>query len=284
MRPRVLFSDIDGTLIDIFTREYGNSKQLIRKMKEFSIPVVLCSSKTWAEQEIIRKDLGIECEPFIVENGGAVVIPNGYFSLSDRDLRQHKNIRIVDGYMAIELGKPSSEIRKVLQEIRRKTGIVFEGVSNVSIEQLAKIVGMTYEEAERMSRREYGETILQMDKFDKLRFEQLLNQQGLQVIHGGRYFDVTAGNDKGKAVMLLTDLYRKKLGDDAMFIGIGDSANDIPMLKATDVAILVQKYDGSWTDLGNDVPDILKVKGIGPAGWENAIVNMIIGKVEVDGA
>lgn len=53
MRPIVVFSDIDGTLIDIFTREYGNSKELMKKLGESLIPVILCSSKTMAEQEKI---------------------------------------------------------------------------------------------------------------------------------------------------------------------------------------------------------------------------------------
>jgi mannosyl-3-phosphoglycerate phosphatase len=287
LRPKVVFTDIDGTIMDIFTREYGKSKQLVKRLRELSIPIVLCSSKTWAEQEIIRKDLGIEGEPFIVENGGAVVIPEGYFDLSDCDLQQYGSKRLVDGYVAIELGKPSLKIRKLLHEIRRRTGIAFEGVSDVSIEQLAKIVGMTYAEAERMSMREYGETILQIDKIDKLRFEQLLNPEGLKVIHGGRYFDVTAGNDKGKAVTLLRDLYQKKNkkpGDNPIFIGIGDSANDIPMLKATDLAILVQKYDGAWANADSDIPGIIKVEGIGPAGWENAIVNIVMDKAQLDGS
>ena len=79
---------------------------------------------------------------------------------------------------------------------------------------------------------------MEIDKTEKVKFEQALSKEGLQVIHGGHYFDVTAGNDKGKAVRILIDLYRKKLGDSTIFIGIGDSANDLPMLKLTDIAIL----------------------------------------------
>lgn len=295
MHTIVVFSDIDGTLIDIFTRKYGKSKELVKKLKESSIPVILCSSKTWAEQDVIRKDLGLESEPFIIENGGAVIIPRSYFSgggagggdgSTDDDLKHHYGMRVVDGYSVIELGRSSAEIRKVLQYVRRKTGIPFKGVSDLSIEELAKIVGMTPEEAERMSKRQYGETILEIDKTEKVKFEQALSKEGLQVIHGGRYFDVTAGNDKGKAVRILIDLYRKKLGDGTIFIGIGDSANDAPMLKLTDIAILVQKYDGSWAEVdnSNNIPHVVKAKGIGPAGWENAFATIIKEAEQTDGA
>lgn len=295
MHTIVVFSDIDGTLIDIFTRKYGKSKELVKKLKESSIPVILCSSKTWAEQDVIRKDLGLESEPFIIENGGAVIIPRSYFSgggagggggSTDDDLKHHYGMRVVDGYSVIELGRSSAEIRKVLQYVRRKTGIPFKGVSDLSIEELAKIVGMTPEEAERMSKRQYGETILEIDKTEKVKLEQALSKEGLQVIHGGRYFDVTAGNDKGKAVRILIDLYRKKLGDGTIFIGIGDSANDAPMLKLTDIAILVQKYDGSWAEVdnSNNIPHVVKAKGIGPAGWENAFATIIKEAEQTDGA
>lgn len=281
MRKIVVFSDIDGTLIDIFTRKYGKSKELVKKLKGSSIPVVLCSSKTMAEQDLIRKDLGLEGEPFIIENGGAVIIPEGYFDGGGRiddDLKRYDGMRAIDGCGIIELGKSSEEIKKVLQEIRRKTGTTFKGVSDLSIEELAKILGMTHDEAERMSKRQYGETIVEIDKNEKEQFEQALTQQGLQVIHGGRYFDVTAGNDKGKAVRILIDLYRKKLGDNTTFIGIGDSPNDVPMLKCTDIAILVQKHDGTWAEVDNNnniISHVVKVKGIGPAGWENAFATIM---------
>ena len=290
MRKTVVFSDIDGTLIDIFTRNYGKSQELVKKLEESSIPVVLCSSKTWAEQDVIRKDLGLEGEPFIIENGGAVIIPDGYFEgdgRTDDDLKHHGVIRVVDGYRVIELGRPSAEIRKILQHVRRKTGTAFKGVSDLSIEEVAKIVGMTHHEAERMSKRQYGETILEIDKTEKVKFEQVLSEEGLQVIHGGRYFDVTAGNDKGKAVRILMDLYRKKLGDDTIFIGIGDSPNDVPMLKLTDVAILVQKHDGTWTEVDDNIiatTRVVKVEGIGPAGWENAFATIVEEAKQTDGA
>jgi predicted mannosyl-3-phosphoglycerate phosphatase (HAD superfamily) len=73
-----------------------------------------------------------------------------------------------------------------------------------------------------------------------------------------------------------------KLGDNTIFIGIGDSANDVPMLKATDIAILVQKYDGVWANVDGDIPGIIKVEGIGPIGWENAIVNIVMDNAILD--
>ncbi|MGB8777762.1 MAG: hypothetical protein WCC82_05975 [Nitrososphaeraceae archaeon] len=71
------------------------------------------------------------------------------------------------------------------------------------------------------------------------------------------------------------------------FFGIGDNTNDIPMLNLMDVPIVVQRQDRSWLDYGgmemkNNVrsnignQNIMKVNGIGPSGWENAIDKIVL--------
>ena len=49
---------------------------------------------------------------------------------------------------------------------------------------------------------------------------------------------------------------------------VGDTHNDAAMLAAADVALLVQRPDGTWDDLGVD--DVTRVDGIGPDGWARA--------------
>jgi mannosyl-3-phosphoglycerate phosphatase len=73
------------------------------------------------------------------------------------------------------------------------------------------------------------------------------------------------GNDKGKAVEILVDLFKKKYDYNVTFFGVGDSENDASMLELMDHPLLVQKYDGSWSNIR--VNRIIKVPGIGPKGW-----------------
>ncbi|MCK5589889.1 MAG: hypothetical protein KAI09_02815 [Dehalococcoidales bacterium] len=75
-------------------------------------------------------------------------------------------------------------------------------------------------------------------------------------------------NDKGKAVKIVTGLYRE-MWDEIETIGLGDSLNDLPMLSTVDMPILVQKRDYTWENI--DVPNLHKVQGIGPDGWSRAI-------------
>jgi mannosyl-3-phosphoglycerate phosphatase len=265
MTKKVVFTDIDGTITDINTGKYDLSKGLIRKLKENSIPVIFCSAKTFAEQEKIRQDIGL-MEPLIVENGGAIMIPTDYFSPSTMVIvRDHKKI---GNYIVIELGKPSYVIRQKLDSIRENYKIEFKGVADVSLRKLSSITGLKASYARRMADRKYGETILLIDEKDVKPFTRRAREIGLRVIHGGRFFDVTAGNDKGKAVSILLQLLRQKYGQKVIFFGIGDSLNDAPMLSHMDVPMLVQRPDKAWSPL--KMKNIVKLPGIGPIGWKSA--------------
>lgn len=81
--------------------------------------------------------------------------------------------------------------------------------------------------------------------------------------------DVTLGNDKGKAVDILLSLFRREYGNNVIFFGIGDSLNDVPMLRHMDVPMLVQRPDGSWPPV--KIKNICNLEGIGPNGWQNAV-------------
>jgi mannosyl-3-phosphoglycerate phosphatase len=275
MIKKVVFTDIDGTLTDIKTGELGDVKDLIRRLKNRNIPVILCSAKTRAEQIKIRRELGLT-EPFIVENGGGIVIPKDYFgSLSD--MPNHKEVKEYD---IIELGKPAREIRLKLLNIRNQFKFKFIGVADLSIESLCHLTDMPPASARRMAQREYGETILQIDRRQQRRFAKVAEQSGLKTIYGGRFFDVTIGNDKGKAVGIMINLYKKKYyKDNVKFFGVGDSQNDSTMLRLMDVPMLVQGPEGTWSNL--NVKNIIKIPAIGPNGWKFAY-NKVMGRLNAD--
>jgi mannosyl-3-phosphoglycerate phosphatase family protein len=262
----VVFTDIDGTLTDIITGQYELSKGLVQELKQNNIPVVFCSAKTLAEQEKIRQDMGLR-QPFIIENGGAVIIPEDYFSHSS--LLLVKKYKKIGNYIIIELGKPAPLIRKKLKIIRKKSKIEFTGVADLSIKGLSSVTGLGPTYARRMADRKFGETILQINHKDLPTFTRRARDIGLKVIHGGRFLDITTGNDKGKAVKILLQLFRKEYGQNVTFFGIGDSLNDAPMLRYMDVPMLVQRPDKSWSEL--QIKNIINLPGIGPKGWKNAL-------------
>ena len=260
---KIVFTDIDGTLIDIYTGKFEGTDLLVKKLVEMQIPVILCSAKTRSEQEYIRKRIGLT-DPFIIENGGAVVIPKGYFD--DMGVVPHtRNSR----YDFIEIGGHTNEIRNLLARIRRELKINFKGTADMTLDEISKKVKIPKPFAKRMSEREYGETILEIDQFDLVRLSEVCKRNGLQMIQGGRYADITRGNDKGKASEVLIDLFKRKYQPRTpIFVGLGDSENDLPMLKLMDIPILVQRTNGTWID--SKIKNLVRSSGVGPKGWNNS--------------
>jgi predicted mannosyl-3-phosphoglycerate phosphatase (HAD superfamily) len=121
--------------------------------------------------------------------------------------------------------------------------------------------------------REFEETIVTpMSTEDADLLREKLKSHDLQLSRGGRFYAVTGETDKGMAVRKLTELFRSKLGD-VTTVGIGDSANDLPMLAAVEQPILVQKSDGIWEE--NTLPNLRRVAGIGPSGWSEFVTELL---------
>ena len=129
---KIVFTDIDGTLIDIYSGKFEGTDLLVKKFAKMGIPVILCSAKTRSEQEYIRNKLGLS-DPFIIENGGAVVIPDGYFDEFEIVPCTRKN-----GYSLIEIGGHSNEIRKRLARIREELQINFKGTTDMTLNEISK--------------------------------------------------------------------------------------------------------------------------------------------------
>ena len=262
----VIFTDLDGTLLDPETYSYDRALPCIEHLRNQEIPIIFCSAKTRAEQEVYRKELQIK-DPFIVENGGAIFISQGYFSF---DFEYHK---AKDGYQVIEFGIPYHRIREILAQIRDDTGVNFKGFGDMNAEEVASLTGLDLEAAQRAKAREYDETLnLEGAPDETNKVLNTVKNKGLNYTCGGRYYDVTGPNDKGRATRMLIDLFNRKSGR-IRTIAIGDSPNDLPMLSVVDIPVLVQKPGGTWEEI--DIPHLHRAEGIGPEGWARAVMEII---------
>ena len=262
---RIVFTDLDGTLLDSYTYSCQKSLAAINRVKEADTPIVFCSAKTRAEQEVYRRKLAL-FHPFVVENGGAIFIPRVYFPI------QFNYHRAVDDLLVIELAIPRSRVRKLLTEIARENGFRFTGFADMSAARVAEITGLSLESAKLARQREYDEPV-EFDSSGKDIGEFLakLGEAGLNWSRGGRLYHVIGGGGKGKAVEVLSGLYRKMWGK-IETVGLGNGLNDLPLLQQVDIPILVQRRDHSWEDI--DLPRLRRVPGVGPEGWSRAILEL----------
>ena len=262
---QIIFTDLDGTLLDSRTYSYEKSLAAINRLKEIGIPIIFCSAKTRAEQEIYRRELGLS-HPFVVENGSAIFIPRAYFPFP---FDYHK---AVNDLVTIELAIPRNRVRKLLGKISKENDFRFKGFGDMSAAEVAEITGLNPQFAKLAQQREYDEPVeFELSGKDVSEFLAKLGEAGLNWSCGGRLYHVMGGGGKGKAVEILSGLYRKMWGEIGS-VGLGNGLNDLAMLSQVDIPILVQKRDHSWEDI--NLPRLRKVQGVGPQGWSRAIVEV----------
>lgn len=262
----LIFSDLDGTLLDHDTYSFQEAQGALLGLKNKGIPLILCSSKTRAEMEGLRRELDNH-DPFITENGAAVFIPRGLFGPLDLEYKE------VEGYEVVELGIPYGIIKALFKEIKAETGLPAKGFSEMSPEEIAGVTGLDLEKAALAGQREYSEPFLLTEEMPGNGWpliEQAVQKKKLTLTRGGRFYHLTGPNDKGKAVRLLIKLYqtRNRL---IVSIGLGDSPNDFPMLENVNIPVLIKKKTGHLEPWPGLTP-VCHSREIGPKGW-NEFVN-----------
>ena len=270
---QIIFTDLDGTMLDPETYSYQKALAAVELLKAYGVPIIFCSAKTRAEQQVYRRELGI-FHPFIVEGGAAIFIPKGYFPF------QFHHDRVRDDFLSIELAMPYRRTRQLLDKIKKENRFAFRGFGDMSVVEVAKETGLSMQFARLAKQREYSEAIrLDCAALDVSKVLSKFEEAGLSWTYGGRLYHVMLGEDKGMAVEILSALYRRMWGE-IITIGLGDSSNDLPMLSRVNIPILVQKRGNCWESL--DLPRLRKVAGVGPEGWSKAIVEVFKSQDRID--
>lgn len=268
MKERILvFTDLDGTLLDHATYSFRAALPAVSLLRQRKIPLIICTSKTRAEVEVVRLRLG-NTDPFIVENGGAVFVPDGYFPGAISAAAKASVYRI------IEIGTPYAMLLEAFSRMKDRLPGKVKGFADLSVEEVAELTGLSRPEAALAKKREYDEPFLIEDPSLIPAMERAAADSGLKITRGGRFFHLTGDNDKGTAVRRLQALYARTAGGTLRSIGIGDSLNDLPLLAAVDFPVLVQKPGGKY-DSTVRLPNLILAAGVGPAGWRMAVVDLV---------
>jgi mannosyl-3-phosphoglycerate phosphatase len=265
----IIYTDLDGTLLDAGTYSDEISKPLIKELQRQEIPLVFCSSKTRTEQQVYIKKFHID-DPFIAEGGSAIFVPKHCFEFS------FKYDRLIQQYYIIELASQFSVVSQKIKEFK-DLGLPIKSYYDMTPYQISALTNLDIMSAKKAKEREYQETVVLYGTADENeRIIKLIKEDGFNVSSGGRFFGVSMGGDKGKAVLVLNQLYKRKFGQ-IKTVAIGDSLNDESMLREVDLAYLVKKQNGEWEDMS--LKGLTRIPSIGPQGWKRAI-NSLIGKTE----
>ncbi|MFH1590771.1 MAG: HAD-IIB family hydrolase [archaeon] len=262
MKPFVIFSDLDGTLLDHHTYSPAAAREALALVRKKRVPLVFCTSKTKSESLWWQKKLRTEA-PFIVENGGAILIPVRFFSGVIKGAKKQGS------HWVITLGTPYARLVKAVQGLKKRFPIV--AFSDLSPEAFAEETGLNVADAKRALDREYDEGFRLTGPASKRAMEKELKQQGLSLTAGGRYHHVMGDNDKGRAVLRLLEVFGQK-GWDVTSMAFGDSPNDFSMLDAVDRPFLVMRPDRRYSSTA-----YMRAGAVGPVGWNRAVCKELEG-------
>jgi mannosyl-3-phosphoglycerate phosphatase len=212
-------------------------------------------------------------DPFVVENGGAIIIPQGYFELLPADARKEGHVHIIESDI------PYSHLLAALDEIKRRVIPDALGFSDLSPDWLAEIAGLSRQQAILAKDRHYDEPFLAPEgKFPIEEIKRIVQEMGLKYSRGTRFHHISGPHDKGTAVQKLVELFGER--DPSFFtVGLGDGPIDIPFLEQVDLPIVVQNTEGKYHPVFRSAA-YLKSPGIGPWGWCMAVGRLLEGGVE----
>ncbi|NKX39261.1 HAD-IIB family hydrolase [Tritonibacter mobilis] len=244
--PRLLvFSDLDGTLLDHTTYSYAPARPALAALRARDALLILASSKTAAEMLPLHQELDLGEAPMIVENGAACLTPT---EIDGRDTVYRK-------------------LRALLSSLDAP----FTGFGDMSVDEVATLTGLPRPAAARAKARQFSEPGLwQGDADQKAQFIAKLAQAGITARQGGRFLTLSYGASKADQMQHIC-----RQNAPCFTIALGDAPNDAEMIATADRGVLVRN------DHGPDLADfpietrILRTDLPGPEGWCAAILHLL---------
>jgi len=261
----LLLTDLDGTLLDHDTYSWQPAAPAIEFLRSRSIPWILCTSKTRAEVELLRRAME-HTHPFVVENGGGVYIPEGTFAFPIPGTTP------TGSYDLMTLGDAYPSLVRVLNEASAATSVPVRGFHDMTPFEIAAMTAVSEDVAVFSKQREFDEPFYIPGGEEPAPLLRAIESAGKHWTQGGRFYHVIGDNDKTRAVEILIDLYRRKFGA-ITTIGLGDGPNDAGFLNLVDMPVIIRspKLDR----MKELVPRGRVTDEPGPAGWNQAVMELL---------
>lgn len=255
MGPLIVFSDLDGTLLDHDTYSFEPALPTISRLKSRGAKLVLASSKTAAEIVTLHQALDLDETPMIVENGAACVQPSDVIGASSDHLGDYARIRSTLG----TLNAP------------------FQGFGDMSDADVSAATGLTQTAAHLARQRQFTEPGLwHGSETEEARFLETLTQHGIVARRGGRFLTLSFGATKADQMAKITQDYAA-----SGTIALGDAPNDAEMIARADWGVVIRNDHAPALIAFENEAKILRTTEPGPTGWAKAI-NQILDQIDHD--
>jgi mannosyl-3-phosphoglycerate phosphatase len=244
--PRaVLFTDLDGTLLDFDTYQPSNQAlDVVAELAQTGIVTIPVTSKTAAEVSHLARAAAFPGVG-VVEGGAVILLPAGTTDV---------------------VGTAREELVEVLRVLQGE-GWPFRGFSDMTVDEVGGRTGLSADDARRAMDRLASEPCVATRRLPSS-FDTLARRVGelnAAITRGGRFWHLLgSGIDKGRAVS--EALSRLDLPGRVTTGGVGDAWNDLAMLERVDRGYLLGGIVGSA-----EVPKrVRRIVDSGPGGFVQA--------------
>lgn len=260
----IFITDLDGTLLGQNDFNFGMISSEVTGLLNAGHLLVLASSKTKAEIESFCHELGRNV-PFIYENGAGAenFSPFGERGVS---LYSHQNQKAIpiDALLTIWERDIPLSLRTCCQFVK-----------DMDEKAQKDCLGLEATALELAMRRSFSLPFTFSGSASNGQdLEYLVAQAGLSVQQGGRVYNLSGCHDKADYLPKIRK-WTTKAKTTPMLIVLGDSKNDIKMLKQADVSCVIPAQDGYCLSLGNGISPTIVAPRAAPMGWLDAVMEVL---------
>jgi mannosyl-3-phosphoglycerate phosphatase len=263
----IVVTDVEASFLEPGRRTLADECAALDFLAARGIPLVINSSRTRAEIERLHATLRL-LTPFICEHGSALVIPDGCFPSIPPGAS-----RTVGGHVIV-FGRPYHEVVDAVRLAGRELDVDILGFADLTIDDVARELGVTTVEAQLAKLREYTE-LIRLDGDNHAARSRLFNalrRRGLRCSPTGRHHLVSATRNRAESLLTLRTLWRHAWGE-VQIVGFGDSDDDVSWLRHADVAVVVRnERRGLPLRLLSKLPAAQVTRLPGGLGWSDAIL------------
>ncbi len=247
----LVFSDLDGTLLDHETYSFDAARPALAALAEAGCGVVLASSKTGPEIAQLRAAMGLAEWPAIVENGAGVLEPGA----------------------APEAGAEYAQLRAWLEGLPGDMRGAFRGFGDMSDREVAEVTGLAPEAAALARQRGFTEPGLWTGNQEALDvFLERAAQAGITARRGGRFLTLSFGATKADRMAEIAARYAPEAT-----VALGDAPNDVEMIEAADIGVIVRNPEAPGLPRlpKEEAGRIFRTQKSGPDGWNLAVLSIL---------
>ncbi len=259
----IIFTDLDGTLLDHDNYSFNDAANILARLLLDNIPIVLVSSKTQSEIEKISKQLRFH-HASVAENGAIIKIG------------KHPIFRGLKSNSPYCFGSHIDSILTIIEKMPYAMKKEVTLLKDMSPKMATEITGLDHESLKVCLERAYSVPFIVSD-IDILKLKKFCEESGIGITRGGRFYHFLSSNiDKGHSTRWLMEKTRLAWPDKSFIsIGLGDSYNDIPMLKEVDQAVVIKNKHHKELRISLQEKKVVESNSKGPMGWAECINKIV---------